>query len=80
MHYAETLREWRRRFNRNIDVVKSQVRASWEPSKRSSAVLTRVCRWQGFDDVFIRCWNYYLCYCEAAFETKVSVAWLHVSF
>jgi cyclopropane-fatty-acyl-phospholipid synthase len=50
VHYAETLREWRRRFNRNLDIVKSQ----------------------GFDDVFIRCWNYYLCYCEAGFESKAS--------
>ena len=24
----------------------------------------------GFDDVFIRKWDYYLCYCEAAFEMK----------
>jgi len=24
----------------------------------------------GFDDVFIRKWNYYLCYCEAAFEMR----------
>jgi cyclopropane-fatty-acyl-phospholipid synthase len=27
----------------------------------------------GFDDVFIRKWNYYLCYCEAAFiERNIS--------
>ena len=25
---------------------------------------------QGFDDYFIRKWNYYLCYCEAAFATR----------
>jgi cyclopropane-fatty-acyl-phospholipid synthase len=48
VHYAETLREWRRRFNKNLNFV----------------------RQQGFDDVFIRCWNYYFCYCEAAFETQ----------
>jgi cyclopropane-fatty-acyl-phospholipid synthase len=24
----------------------------------------------GFDDRFIRKWNYYLCYCEAAFEMR----------
>ena len=49
MHYAETLREWRRRFNRQLPTIKRQ----------------------GFDDVFIRCWNYYLCYCEAGFDSKV---------
>jgi len=48
VHYAETLREWRRRFNKGLSVIKTL----------------------GFDDVFIRCWNYYLCYCEAAFESK----------
>lgn len=26
---------------------------------------------QGFDDVFFRCFNYYLCYCEAASTSKV---------
>ena len=25
---------------------------------------------QGFDQAFIRKWNYYLKYCEAAFETR----------
>lgn len=49
VHYAETLREWRRRFNRHLPTIKRQ----------------------GFDDVFIRCWNYYLCYCEAGFDSKV---------
>ncbi|MGZ3901541.1 MAG: cyclopropane-fatty-acyl-phospholipid synthase, partial [Bacteroidia bacterium] len=24
----------------------------------------------GFDDYFIRKWNYYLCYCEAAFAMR----------
>jgi cyclopropane-fatty-acyl-phospholipid synthase len=28
-------------------------------------------RAQGFDDYFIRLWNYYLCYCEAAFTERV---------
>ncbi len=45
----------------------------------------------GFDDSFIRKWNYYLCYCEAAFDTRnitvaqavctrpnnPSLSWLH---
>jgi cyclopropane-fatty-acyl-phospholipid synthase len=26
-------------------------------------------RSQGFDDVFIRCWNYYFTYCEAGFHS-----------
>ncbi len=25
----------------------------------------------GFDDVFIRMWEYYLCYCQGAFEERV---------
>ena len=25
----------------------------------------------GFDDVFIRMWDYYLCYCQGAFEERV---------
>lgn len=27
-------------------------------------------RAQGYDDYFVRLWNYYLCYCEAAFEER----------
>jgi cyclopropane-fatty-acyl-phospholipid synthase len=48
MHYAETLREWRHRFNEA------------EPHVRNL----------GFDSIFIRCWNYYLTYCEAGFEAR----------
>ena len=28
-------------------------------------------RQQGFPETFIRLWEYYLCYCEAAFEERV---------
>lgn len=49
LHYAETLRRWRKRFN-------SQLPRALE---------------LGFDDCFIRCWNYYLCYCETGFEQQV---------
>lgn len=56
-HYAQTLREWRKRFHAQLD----QVRAL------------------GYPDRFIRLWNYYLCYCEAAFEERytgvVQVQW-----
>ena len=45
-HYAETLRWWRRGFNKNLEQIKSL----------------------GFDEPFIRMWEYYLCYCEGAFE------------
>lgn len=45
MHYALTLREWRRRFLENLTEVQRL----------------------GFDDRFIRMWDYYLAYCEAAF-------------
>ncbi|RYD25328.1 MAG: cyclopropane-fatty-acyl-phospholipid synthase, partial [Verrucomicrobiaceae bacterium] len=34
-----------------------------------NAVLDQV-RSQGFDEPFIRSWNYYLKYCEAAFATR----------
>jgi cyclopropane-fatty-acyl-phospholipid synthase len=45
LHYATTLRYWRRNFFDAIDTV----------------------RRQGFSDAFIRMWEFYLCYCEAAF-------------
>lgn len=48
IHYAETLREWRRRFNAQEDTVRAL----------------------GFDDVFMRVWNYYLTYCEAGFDSQ----------
>jgi len=48
LHYAETLAEWRRRFNANELVVRKL----------------------GFDDVFLRVWNYYLTYCEAGFRSQ----------
>lgn len=48
VHYARTLAEWRRRFNRN-EITIRQI---------------------GFDSVFLRVWNYYLTYCEAAFYSR----------
>jgi len=48
LHYAETLAEWRRRFNANETVVRKM----------------------GFDDVFMRVWNYYMTYCEAGFRSQ----------
>ena len=48
MHYATTLRRWRRTF--------------WE---RIGAV-----RQLGYDDYFIRTWDYYLAACEAGFLTR----------
>lgn len=48
LHYAQTLADWRRRFNANEDLVKSL----------------------GFDDIFLRAWNYYLSYCEAGFYAR----------
>lgn len=47
-HYAQTLREWRKRFHGQLD----QVHAL------------------GYSDRFVRLWNYYLSYCEAAFEER----------
>jgi cyclopropane-fatty-acyl-phospholipid synthase len=48
LHYAQTLAEWRRRFNASESVVRSM----------------------GFDDVFLRAWNYYFTYCEAGFFSQ----------
>jgi len=48
LHYAATLEEWRRRFNRNEKYVRKL----------------------GFDDVFMRVWNYYMTYCEAGFRSQ----------
>lgn len=48
LHYAQTLADWRRRFNSNEKFVRSL----------------------GFDDIFLRAWNYYLSYCEAGFYAR----------
>lgn len=48
LHYAQTLAEWRRRFNANEAFVRKL----------------------GFDDVFLRVWNYYFCYCESGFLSQ----------
>jgi len=48
LHYAQTLAEWRRRFNASEAFVRAL----------------------GFDDIFLRCWNYYLTYCEAGFFSQ----------
>ncbi|GMH98305.1 hypothetical protein TrST_g991 [Triparma strigata] len=48
IHYAETLKVWRSRFNANIERVREL----------------------GFDDEFMRLWNYYFAYCEAGFESE----------
>ncbi len=48
VHYALTLREWRRRFLARLDEVRAL----------------------GYDDRFIRMWDLYLAYCEAAFAER----------
>jgi cyclopropane-fatty-acyl-phospholipid synthase len=48
LHYARTLAEWRERFHRAVDHVRSM----------------------GFDDRFVRMWDYYLAYCEGAFRER----------
>lgn len=50
VHYATTLKEWRRRF--------------------TTSVKQGLVESAGFDDVFIRKWLYYLCYCESGFATR----------
>ncbi|GLS27981.1 SAM-dependent methyltransferase [Marinibactrum halimedae] len=49
LHYAETLAQWRQRFQANIQQVRSQ----------------------GFDEIFERMWEFYLCYCEGGFRERV---------
>jgi cyclopropane-fatty-acyl-phospholipid synthase len=49
LHYAQTLADWRRRFNAQSEFVSKDL---------------------GFDDIFLRAWNYYLCYCEAGFYAR----------
>jgi cyclopropane-fatty-acyl-phospholipid synthase len=48
MHYAVTLKEWRRRFLERLDEVRSL----------------------GFDERFLRMWEYYLASCEGAFRER----------
>lgn len=48
IHYARTLREWRRAF------------------KENNQTLDQL----GYDEAFKRTWEYYLCYCEAGFNTR----------
>jgi cyclopropane-fatty-acyl-phospholipid synthase len=48
MHYALTLREWRRRFLDRLAAVREL----------------------GFDERFVRMWDYYLAYCEGAFRER----------
>jgi len=48
MHYALTLKEWRRRFLDRLPQVTQM----------------------GFEDRFVRMWDYYLAYCEGAFRER----------
>ena len=48
MHYALTLKEWRRRFLERLPEVMQL----------------------GFEDRFVRMWDYYLAYCEGAFRER----------
>jgi len=48
LHYATTLKHWRRRFLAQLDEV----------------------RRQAYPESFIRMWEFYLCYCEGAFEER----------
>jgi cyclopropane-fatty-acyl-phospholipid synthase len=48
LHYARTLKDWRRNFLGRFDEVRAL----------------------GYDERFIRTWDYYLAYCEASFRTR----------
>ncbi|MFW7525486.1 class I SAM-dependent methyltransferase [Vibrio ostreicida] len=57
LDYAQTLKEWRKRFN----AAEGKVREF------------------GFDERFIRMWNYYFCYCEGGFNAK-RISTVHMTF
>jgi len=48
LSYAQTLRDWRKRFYHNIEGITQQ----------------------GYDAAFQRMWEFYLCYCEGAFDER----------
>ncbi len=48
IHYARTLREWRKTFMTRWPAIEQL----------------------GFDEAFKRTWEYYMCYCEAGFNTR----------
>jgi len=60
LSYAATLKEWRRRFTVNESQIRQLV------SSRSG---------EGFDDHFVRRWNYYFAYCETGFRQKHIDVW-----
>ncbi|CAE7875883.1 ufaA1, partial [Symbiodinium necroappetens] len=60
LSYAATLKEWRRRFTVNESQIRQLV------SSRSG---------EGFDDHFVRRWNYYFAYCETGFRLKHIDVW-----
>ncbi|CAE7348890.1 ufaA1 [Symbiodinium natans] len=60
LSYAATLKEWRRRFTVNEPQIRQLV------SSRSG---------EGFDDSFVRRWNYYFAYCETGFREKHIDVW-----
>ena len=48
LSYAQTLRDWRKRFYERIEDISQQ----------------------GYDAAFQRMWEFYLCYCEGAFDER----------
>lgn len=48
LSYAQTLRDWRQQFYRQLPSINAQ----------------------GYDESFQRMWEFYLCYCEAAFDGR----------
>lgn len=48
LSYAQTLRDWRKRFYQQIETITQQ----------------------GYDPAFQRMWEFYLCYCEGAFDER----------
>lgn len=50
LSYAQTLRDWRKRFYQQLETIKAQ----------------------GYDTQFQRMWEFYLCYCEGAFDERAT--------
>ena len=50
LSYAQTLRDWRKRFYDQIETISTQ----------------------GYDKSFQRMWEFYLCYCEGAFDERAT--------
>lgn len=61
-----------------FDIGEDYAKTLYDWYQRFNASEKRV-RELGFDDTFIRMWNYYFCYCEGGFKAK-SISTVHMTF